>query len=407
MAQSIALEALFDTLNHIDWSASPSSKSLPHPYGELDFKIVRSFLKQYDGNQSTFNSYRREVERFLHWSWKIAQRSILNLKRDDIENYIRFCTCPPKAWIGLKKVARFKLKDGARTPNPEWRPFVATVTKAAFKKGETPNKADYRPSQKAVQEIFVALGSFYNHLVSENIVELNPVATIRQKSKFIRKTQSTKKVLRLSEAQWQAVLNAASTMAEASPEKHARTKFVVSALYYMYLRISELAASKRWSPMMNHFYQDTFGHWWFTTVGKGNKQREIAVRDKMLDELKTWRKHLQCFPLLPTPDDSSPLLPKLKGYGNVASTDTIADIVQSCFDHAIAALDKQGDRQEANALRNASAHWLRHTGISDDINKHHRPVAHVRDDAGHASITTTDRYNDITLQDRHDSARET
>ena len=55
-------------------------------------------------------------------------------------------------------------------------------------------------------------------------------------------------------------------------------------------------------------------------------------------------------------------------------------------------------------MEQATAHWLRHTGISDDINKRHRPISHVRDDAGHSSSQITDRYNDVTLQERHKSA---
>ena len=60
----------------------------------------------------------------------------------------------------------------------------------------------------------------------------------------------------------------------------------MSAFYLMYLRISELAASSRWIPSMNHFQRDSDGNWWFTTVGKGNKQRQIAVSDTMLEALK-------------------------------------------------------------------------------------------------------------------------
>ena len=50
-------------------------------------------------------------------------------------------------------------------------------------------------------------------------------------------------------------------------------------------------------------------------------------------------------------------------------------------------------------------HWLRHTGISDDINKRGRPIAHVRDDAGHSNSAITDRYNDIERTDRYRSAK--
>ncbi len=53
----------------------------------------------------------------------------------------------------------------------------------------------------------------------------------------------------------------------------------------------------------------------------------------------------------------------------------------------------------------ATVHWLRHTGISDDVNKRGRPIMHVRDDAGHASIVTTEGYSDVEMKDRHQSAK--
>src|SRR3984957_14575992 len=98
------------------------------------------------------------------------------------------------------------------------------------------------------------------------------VGKTRQKSKFIRQNQGQPKIRRLSELQWQYVIAAAKNLAKENPDSHERTLFIMSALYSMYLRISELAASKRWVPAMNHFYRDGDGHWWFTTVGKGNKE---------------------------------------------------------------------------------------------------------------------------------------
>lgn len=59
--------------------------------------------------------------------------------------------------------------------------------------------------------------------------------------------------------------------------------------------------------------------------------------------------------------------------------------------------------EEAEALNEATVHWLRHTGISDDVK--HRPREHVRDDAGHSSGAITDRYIDIELSERHESAK--
>jgi integrase len=191
-------------------------------------------------------------------------------------------------------------------------------------------------------------------------------------------------------------------MANQNPDLHERTVFIMTAFYSMYLRISELVASKRWTPLMKHFYRDNDNNWWFTTVGKGNKQREIAVSDSMLDALKRWRNYLG-LSLLPAPADISPLLPKNKGKGPMTCTRNIRRIVQKCFNKAIEKLKTDNLAEEAESLSEATVHWLRHTGISDDVK--HRPREHVRDDAGHDSSAVTDRYIDVELRERRRSAK--
>ena len=54
-------------------------------------------------------------------------------------------------------------------------------------------------------------------------------------------------------------------------------------------------------------------------------------------------------------------------------------------------------------MAGATVHWLRHTGISEDVKI--RPREHVRDDAGHSSSATTDRYIDVELAARYLSAQ--
>jgi site-specific recombinase XerD len=394
---------LIDTCQQLkekDWSTFISPSFAPH-----DLMICLDFLKQYDHNNTTFESYRREIERLIQWSWLIDKKSVLDLKRPDMENYIQFCLDPPKSWIGVKKVARFMTSNDKRIPNPQWRPFVVTISKAAHKNGLKPDKQDYQLSQKAIREIFTILGSFYNYLALEEKVSNNPIALIKQKSKYIQKYQHQTQVMRLSEKQWQACLDTVKAMANHHPDKHERTLFIISCLYLLYLRISELCASERWTPVMNHFYKDNQACWWFKTVGKGNKMRDIAVSDDMLNALRRYRTSMGLTPL-PSPNDQSPLLPKEKGKGGMASSRHIRRIVQEGFDETIHLLRSTGFSTEADSFESATVHWLRHTGISDDINKRGRPVAHVRDDAGHSSSAITDRYNDIDLIERHQSAKD-
>src|SRR4029078_11737792 len=134
----------------------------------------------------------------------------------------------------------------------------------------------------------------------------------------------------------------------------------------------------------------------------GNKERQIAVSDAMLNALKRWREFLN-LPRLPSPADTSPMLPKTKGQGPIKSTNYIREIVQYCFDQAVNQLIKDGLTEESDTLNEATVHWLRHTGISDDVKI--RPREHVRDDAGHSSSAITDKYIDIELRERHRSAK--
>lgn len=387
---------LFDSLAYI--------KAQPYEDANIlfqdDYQYAKNFLLAYDGSSATFNAYRREVERLLQWTWWIKGQSVLTLKRGDIEEFLGFCKSPKKSWITTKKVPKFVVKDGLRKANKNWRPFVATISKVKHRKGETPKVEDYELSPSALQDIFSILSSFFNFLIMEDITEINPVASIRQKSKFIRKSANQGKIRRLTDKQWQYVLETAEMLANQFPETHERTLFIMSALYGMYLRISELVASDRWTPTMNDFWQDYEKRWWFTTVGKGNKERQITVSYELLEALKRWRTHLN-LSVLPTPADNSVLLPKVSGKGAISSTTYLREIVQKCFDAAAIRLKEDKHFLEAENLIEATVHWLRHTGISDDVKQ--RPREHVRDDAGHSSSAITDKYIDIHLKERHES----
>ena len=367
-----------------------------------DIKCAKTFLLSYRGSEATFNAYRREIERLIQWSWLVAEKSLLDLKRDDIERFIDFCQAPPKHWIGTKNIARFISKDGQNTPNPEWRPFVVSVSKAEFKNGVKPQIAQYSLSERAIKEMLAINSSFFNFLIQENLLEANPVTQLRQKSKFIRKQQSTTVVRRLSDLQWSYVIETAELMAMENSKIHERTLFIMTALYAMYLRISELTASERWIPKMRDFNQDLDGNWWFTTVGKGNKQRMISVSNKMLSALERYRSSMG-LTRLPSPSDMRPLILKSKGTGAISSTRQLRSIIQSCFDLTITRMRDSGFNLEADQLQSVTVHWLRHTGISDDVKI--RPREHVRDDAGHSSSAITDKYIDIELRARHASAK--
>ena len=385
---------LIDLLEHLGNPLSTSRRvmasnpSLPDSCFD-DLVHTLSFLVSYNGSKATFNSYRREVERLLQWTWMVRDSTLVDLRRQDLEDYIHFCQSPPKAWVGRKQVARFKNSQGERVPNPDWRPFVANET------------GYFSLSQKSLQALFAVLSTYFNYLLQEDYLRINPVALIRQKSKFLQRNAYQEPVRRISNLQWDYVLESVEKLAEEEPQ-HERSLFVMRILFGLYLRISELVADERSTPVMGDFHTDQDGNWWLRVVGKGNKARLVTVSDDMIAALRRYRIHLGLSPL-PYVGEQSPLVSKLKGRGPVTSTRQIRYLVQSCFDAAYERMQADGLVEEAQELKVATVHWLRHTGISEDVK--FRPKEHVREDAGHASMATTDRYIDVEMRERHASAR--
>ncbi len=366
-----------------------------------DLLLTSRFLYSYRGSTATYNAYRREVERLLQWTWVVHQSNLKDLRREHIEEFIDFVIQPPLNWIGTKNVARFKNQSGNRIANTEWRPFVASVSKVDHRSAKSANPKTYTPSQKAIQSTFAILSSFFNYLMQEEYLAGNPVALIRQKSKYIQKTQYKERVRRISNYQWDEVMRVIETLAEQNPQQHERTLFIVHCLLGMYLRVSELVADERSTPVMGDFRVDQDRNWWFHVVGKGNKSRMVTVSNDMLSALKRYRVHLG-LPPLPYPGEQTPLIPKVHGHGAVTSTRQIRYLIQQCFDLAYESLVERGQDLDATELRAATVHWLRHTGISEDVKI--RPREHVKEDAGHASMATTDKYIDSELRERHASA---
>lgn len=368
-----------------------------------DYFQAANFLISYKKNNETFSGYRKDIERFSQWCWFFAKLSFKKIGRDDIENYLQFCRKPPNHWIAKKTVAKFTIKAGKQIPNPLWRPYVVKISKAEHLLGKKPRLSQYRLSDSGFKMIFTALQGFYKHMVLNHYLPTNIIDLIKQKTHYYRKQQGAAKVRRISPLQWEVVMEIAQNMADDEPDKHERTLFIMSMLYGLYLRVSELAASQRWTPMMHHFKKDYEDNWWFTTLGKGNKERTVAVSDAVLAALKRWREHLGTITPLPTATDKLPLVCGRSLESAISSTRQIRNIVQMCFDKAIEKLQEEGFNEQALELNEATVHWLRHTGISDDVKI--RPREHVRDDAGHSSSLITDRYIDIDSRERHKSAR--
>lgn len=413
--------AVFDDASELQmFSGAKITRAKPHPLSMPkhldkdkvldDYRASLDFLLSYSASPDTFKSYRREVDRFILWLWFIHKDHLDNIKRGDIESYLDFIRNPPLQWIGTERSRRFHIRDGIREPNESWKPFVVSIPKSARKRGQELDEKAWKQSSSALKSTMAILRTYFEYLLDEEIVNRNPVAQIKARSRKATSSQRTVDVKRLTDDQISSLFNAVDSMQiRLGQKQYERLRFILSCMVSMYLRISEIASPGDRQPVHGDFFYRIHAvgsgqekTWWFRVTGKGNKEREIPVSDELLEQLKRYRETLGLTPL-PSIGDSLPLFQKDIGKGGLTSSRHVRSMLQDVFDTASLQLRNDGRQDDADALMSCTAHWLRHTGISIDVQ--HRPLSHVRDGAGHASIATTGIYVENDSLEIHKSAQ--
>jgi integrase/recombinase XerD len=356
-----------------------------------DYRYTKEFLTSYSKkSQDTYDKFRGDAERLLLWCWLIKEKSLPELRRRDLEEYTDFVASPILSWQGQHTERRFLSSNGLRVPNGRWRPFRA----AGAGKG--------RLNTKSWQGLFSNISVYFNYLMAEDYVAGNHIPIVKKNCPYLRKETGINTAKRLSELQWDYLLNTAMSMADQDPH-HERTLFVIASLKSLKLRISELAERPNWLPVMSHFHRDHEGNWWYRTFGKGSKERDVSISNEYLGFLKRYRTYRGLSPL-PSKDSSEPIIESRMSHRGLG-TRQLRNIVEEAFKQSCDALLQDGFEVEASELRAATTHWLRHTGASMEVAAG-RDLSHVQADLGHGSIRTTDElYVDSDNMERASSAR--
>lgn len=355
----------------------------------------QEFLSYIGRNKSahTFLRFRTETERFLLWAFLIKQQPVDQLKKADILQYADFCWAPPANWICVGNYEKYLFNNGAFCINPAWAPFKLKPTKHA-PNDTVADKKKYVPSQQTVVATFTALIAFYKFLMVEEYASGNPAQIAKSDCRHFIKDAQVSDVKRLSAQQWDCVLQTVTQMAD-EDSLYERSLFVIAALKTLFLRISELSERPRWVPIMGHFWQDSSGNWWLKIFGKGRKIRDITVPPSFMDYLKRYRRFRGLSPL-PSPGEPQPLVEKIRGRGGMTARHLMR-IVQEVFDRSYDQMRIKAGDDNAYKLKEASSHWLRHTGASMEIERG-RALKDLSEDLGHASMATTDA---IYVQTEH------
>lgn len=344
---------------------------------DTDQEAVNAFLREYQHSPATFRTYSKEAQRVLMWANLYLGKPLSSMDREDFHTYMKFMANPDPEWVG-KKVN----KDTG-----DWRPFTGPL------------------SESGKKTAVASINSMMTWLVNAGYLVGNPMGLIRQRSKKTSKDDVEIERF-LDDDMWSALLTVVETMETKTKGDRfvkERMRFMLTTFALLGARVSEISTIQ-----MGHFRHTVNGWFWYVT-GKGDKDARVAMPQGMVDGLIRWREFIglppvpdraETYPALVFSDKSgNPLLdkPPIKPR-------RINQILKSFFEKASAELIAGGQRSKAHLIKKASAHWLRHTSITQKVNAGiERDI--VRMEARHSDSRTTDGYVHNQSKERANQAQ--
>lgn len=337
-----------------------------------DLEAIAAWLMQYTATPTTLNAYRKEAKRLVMWSTVELDKPLSSLTHEDLTSYRAFLANPQPAerWVGTGQ----KVSHSAEG----WKPFAGPL------------------SPSSIQYAFIVLNGLFSWLVQAGYLAGNPVALSRQRKKSAHLPKTNRY---LDSDLWPKVIEAIRSMPiGTSREKEAaiRTKWLFSLLYFGGLRISEVCENTMGSFFLKGSKEGS--RCWMEIIGKGRKVRLIPVGSELLNELSIYRK-AYFYSAFPAQGEQTPLLLPIGGKAVPLKRAMVHNIIKAAFERAAMLAESEF---QAERLRSASAHWLRHTSGSHMADAG-IDLRFVRDNLGHSNLTTTSIYLHGEDDPRHDA----
>lgn len=326
----------------------------------------------------TQRAYLKEAERFFLWAIVQRQKPLSSMTLEDCSAYCEFLADPQPAasWCGPRARPRW---------SPLWRPFEGPL------------------SATAQRRAIAILKSLYRFLAEQCYLQGNPLAgmTLPEQSGAKESARS------LSPAQWAFV----QAEVNASPQTSAnrRLKLALMLLHETAMRISEVVSARMADltcrPASRNA-RDATELWTLTIRGSAGKERHVAISSNLRAELESYLASRGLPAVLSAVPEGAFLLgravdvtqraawspaartpvDRLAGIGAATLHDQIKRFFAEC-----ARKIRETDPIGAQTLRQASAHWVRHThgfhAVTTGLS-----LKTLQRNLGHASIASTTRY---------------
>lgn len=341
-----------------------------------DLQAIKAWLACFADTKTTFNNYRKEAERLYLWSVSQLGKPVSSLTHEDLLIYTQFIQDPQPRdkWVS----------DGGRKhsrTDKRWRPFYGPLAPA---------------SQR---QAMVILNVMFAWLVNAGYLAGNPLSLSRRRAK-----KAKPRITRyLDPCLWQEVKAFIDNLPKESAKEqvhYLRIRWLFTLLYLSGLRISEIPENN-----MGCFFcrcdKEGRERWWLEVLGKGDKVRLIPATTEMMAELVQYRRSLG-LPPYPSANEETPLVLPLGKSMKPLTRSALHTIIKKVFEGTAINLNSRGDEYAARAdvVKQASAHWLRHTAGSHMADQQ-IDLRLIRDNLGHESLNTTSQYLHVEEDKRH------
>lgn len=334
---------------------------------------------------ATQRAYLTECERFMLWTILVRGKELSSITLEDGLAYRDFLGDPQPAaqWVGQRGRARW---------GPAWRPFAGPLSPAAQRRA------------------LAVLGAFYGFLVDQGYLVGNPWAGMH-KPRVPRGDSAPERSL--TQQQWAYVRQELAGLEPTSANW--RLRVALPLMYGARLRRSEAVAAKvsdiRWEPCAPSAPGEGWvAGWELTVTGKGGKVRHVPLAYSVVADLQAYLVSRGLEPDVLSPSNQATFLlgravdiatrapwsteahKPVDRYGPIGAQ-TLYDQLKAFFARCATRLHAT-DPAAAAQLARASAHWLRHTGITH-AQANGTPLDVEMAIAGHTSPATTAGYTQV------------
>lgn len=315
---------------------------------------------------ATQRSYRKEAERLLLWAVLERGKALSSLSVEDAHAYRAFLAAPPKVWCGPRHQQRW---------SPNWRPLEGALTPAALR------------------QALIILRSLFAFLVGQGYVLANPFADVALP---VERPSPLGAHRLLSFAQWDHVEAMLERLPDTQPKR--RLRRAMRWLYATGLRLGELT-HLRCGDLTQVSTRTVEGaavaRWTVWVTGRGERRRQVPLPAELVDELgeELARHGLERRVDAPC-NHAVPVLARFDA--RLRPLAWSASGLYQAIKAFLALAAERLDGAEAQQLRRASTHWLRHSHGAHALRgrEGQAPVALevVRNNLGHALAGTTSMY---------------